>query len=123
MDTNVIGCFEIVKDVFSSSPRTTYGDIKCNNCVRRVAGSRSTTNKLITSSIREVKELFKSDNAFQSPTIVTPNTVPLDDNEEPGARITSLSNGQRYDEHNRQLQNQVNELKDILTQLLDDISV
>ena len=105
MDTNVIGCFEIVKDVFSSSPRTTYGDIKCNNCVRRVAGSRSTTNKLITSSIREAKDLFMNDNGFQSPTIVTPNTVPLDDNEEPGARITSLSNNLRFDEHNRQLRN------------------
>ena len=46
-----------------------------------------------------------NDNGFQSPTIVTPNTVPLDDNEEPGARITSLSNNLRFDEHNRQLRN------------------
>ena len=110
MDTNVIGCFEIVKDVFSSSPRISYGDIKCNSCVRKVAGSRSTTNKLITSSIREAKELFMNDNAFQSPTIVTPNTVPLDDNEEPGARITSFGHNSRFEEQHRsekmnQLQN------------------
>ena len=39
-----------------------------------------------------------NDNAFQSPTIVTPNTIPLDDNEEPGARITSLGNNSRLNE-------------------------